>query len=279
MKMRFKVSLFIAVFALILTAFAYADTDVVVPGEPPITTHAVDCHIRLLEFVLETRMTVAQKNYFLEAIKEECAEMTAEEKGGFLEAVLLVDSMSEMDEPQQETIQKVLEKDFTESAVELPDDPAAQLFLKLKNESFKVVITNGDDDITQQSLDAFAEYVAFLAQPDKPVWLDAATNSALQKSIVENFLKFTPEEKASLNDFHFTWFMIRAAWQGSVAAKQKDGWRKKLAAVGIKAGEIPDMTRIKAALATDLYGELLDECAKIGVDSSEWSTGTTFKVW
>lgn len=279
MKMRFNVTLLIAVFIFILTSFAGAAEDVVVSGEPPITTHVVDCHIRLLEFVLGTRMTVAQKDAFLAAIKEECAEMTVEEKNSFLEAVELVDSMGEMDDDQHETIQKVLEKDFQESAASLPDDPAAQLFLKMQNESFKLVIKNGEDGISQQALDAFAEYLAFLADPEKQTWYDASATAAIHNSLIQSFTNFSPEEKESLDDFHFTWFMIRAAWQGTADTKARDSWRKKFAAVGIKAGETPDLAKIKAALSTDLYGELLDECAKLGVETIEWSTGTSFKVW
>lgn len=279
MKKHGVVTLLIAVLIVIFYSPAFASEEVIVAGEPPITVHAVDCHIRLLEFVLQTRMTVAQKDTFLAAIKEECSQMEKQERQDFLEAVELVASMAEMDEQQLETVMKVLEKDFQESAASLPDDPAAQLFLKLQNESFKMVLEHGESGITRQALDAFAEYIAFVAKPEQPVWLDASATAAIENIIIQNFSNFNEEQKDSLEDFHQTWYMIRAAWQGNTKDKKKETWSKSLASVDIKPGETPDIKKIKAALSTDLYADLLDECTRMGVETLEWSTGTTFKVW
>ncbi len=46
---------------------------VVVSGFPEITGEAVDGHIRIIEFILGTRMTLKQKEVFFEAIKNETA--------------------------------------------------------------------------------------------------------------------------------------------------------------------------------------------------------------
>jgi len=273
------VTLLVAVAMFVFSFTAMASNDVIVAGEPPITLHSVDCHVRLLEFVLQTRMTVAQKNTFLAAIKEECSQMNKQERQDFLEAVELVESMSDMDEQQHESIVKVLEKDFQESAADLPDDPAAKLFLALQNESFKMVIEYGESGITRQALDAFVEYVAFVANPDQPVWFNASAAAAIENSIIQSFNVLKEEHKDSLEDFHLTWFMIRAAWQGTTDAKKKDAWRKRFAAVGMKPGETPDIKKLATVLVTAFYADLLDECAKLGVETFEWSSGTTFKVW
>lgn len=279
MNKRAVVTLLIAVAVFVLPFMAIASNDIIVAGEPPITAHSVDCHIRLLEFVLQTRMTVTQKEKFLAAIKEECAQMTKEERQDFLEAVELVESMADMDEEQQETVMKVLEKDFQDSAADLPDDPAAQLYLALQNESFKMMIEYGESGITRQALDAFAEYAAFLANPDQPAWFDASASAVIEKHIIQNFNNLKEEQKDSLEDFHLTWFMIRAAWQGTADQKKKDAWRKKFATANIKSGETPDIKKLATVMVTDFYADLLDECAKLGVETFEWSPGTTFKVW
>ncbi len=279
MKIRRIFCLLLLFFAFFCNASGYAQSEIVVPGIPQINMHAVDCHIRLLEFVLNTRLTVAQKDYFLAAIKEECAQMTTDQRKDFLEAVELVDSMAEMDEEQHATIQKVLAKDFAESAAEVADDPAAQMFVKLGNESFRNVIQEGEIQISQQSLEAFAEYVAFVAKPDAPEWLSEADAKTLQDRIMQSFASFATEEKEGLDGFHLTWFMIRAAWQGCEDNAKKAAWRKEFTALAIKAGEVPDVKKIRALLSTDIYGDLLDECLKLGVETLEWSSTTKFKVW
>lgn len=286
MKKR-NVALFLAVaFMLVLSTFAGAadittgiNDEVVVAGEPPVSGYAVDCHIRLLEFVLGTRMTVAQKETFLKAIKDECAQMNQEDRESFLQAIELVDSMAEMDAEQHETVRKVLEKDFQEGAAELTDDPAAQQYLKLQNESFKPAIEQKNYNVTNQSLEAFAEYLAFIAQPDQPTWFDAKTIDAINVRVKAGFAAFSEDERQALDDFQLTWYLIRAAWQGVADAAKKDAWRKSFAAIGVKAGETPDSDKIKAALSTDVYADLLDEATRLGIKPLEWSASTTIRIW
>jgi len=279
--MKKSLPVFLAlVMALLLTAASlWAEEKVVVPGEPPITAFAVDCHIRLLEFVLTTRLTVAQKNSYLAAIIEECAGMTKEERENFLEAIELVDSMSELDEEALDSIQADLEKDFQETAAEVPEDAAAQLFLKLQNESFRVVLEHGEISITVQALDSFVEYLAFLAQPDEPVWFNASAAAAINDRIMTGFAGMSKDEKESLDDFHLTWYMVRAAWQNVEDPKKKEAWRKAFASCAIKVGEIPDLPKIKAALSDKIYGELLDEAGRYGVEPFEWASEIAVRVW
>lgn len=284
---KYLVALFLVV-SCMLTLASYAgaadinpgiNDDVVVAGEPPISGYAVDCHIRLLEFVLGTRMTVAQKESFLTAIKDECSQMGKDDRENFMQAIELVDSMAEMDAEQHETVRKVLEKDFQEGAATLTDDPAAQQYLKLQNDSFKLAIEQKNYNVTNQSLDAFAEYLAFIAQPDKPIWPDAKAVDAINVRIKAGFAAFTEDERQALDDFQLTWFMVRAAWQGTTDAAKKDAWRKSFAAVGLKAGETPDSDKIKAALSTDVYADLLDGATIMGIQPLEWSASTTIRIW
>ena len=268
------------VIVLMFTGFSiHAEEKVLVPGEPPITSFAVDCHARLLEFVLSTRLTVAQKDSFLAAVTEECAGMTKEDKENFLEAVVLVNSLPELDEEQLDEIQADLEKGYQETAAEVPEDVAAQLFVRLQKESLIQVLEDGEILITVQALDGFAEYLAFLAKPDQPVYYDATATAAITDTVVKNFATMSNEEKAALEDFHVTWYMIRAAWQNTEDKNKKDAWLKAFVSCGIKAGEVPDLTRIKAALSDKIYGEMLDEASKMGVEPFEWAASMTVRVW
>ncbi len=278
--------------ALLFTAFIFAaafgwaadissgiSDDVIAAGDPPITGYAVDCHIRILEFILGTRMTVAQKELFLVAIKEESAAMSREDRENFLQAVELADSLSQLDEENREIIRSDLEKDFMASAGELDEDPAGQQFLKLKNESFKLVVEQAEANVTNQSVEALAEYLAFIAQPDKPVWPDAAALEAIKVRVKAGFASFSDDERNALDDFQLTWYLIRAAWQGTADAAKKEAWSKSFAAVGLKAGEAPEVAKIKAAISTDVYADMLDTATQMGIGPLEWSASTTARIW
>lgn len=273
-------AIFLLVIMFVLVGFSlHAEEKVIMPGEPPITALSVDCHIRLLEFVLSTRLTVAQKDSFLAAITEECSGMTNEEKTDFLEAVALVDSMSELDEAQLAEIRGDLEKGFKETAAEVPEDVAAKLFARLQTESFKPLLEDGEILITVQALEGFSEYLAFLSQPDQMIYYDASATAAINDIVVKNFATMSKEEKESLEDFHIAWYMIRAAWQNTEDKNKKDAWRKAFAGCGVKAGEVPDLAKIKAALSDKIYGEMLDEASKFGVEPLERAARLAVRVW
>ncbi len=271
---------------MFLTAFAGAadvntglNDDVIVAGEPPVTGYVIDCHNRILEFVLGTRMTVAQKETFLNAITAEVSGMAREDRDNFVQVIELVDSLSQLGEEDQEEIRQDLEKDFLESAAALTDDAAAKQFLALKNDSFKLVVDQAEFNVTNQSVEALSEYLAFVANPEKPVWPDAKAIDAIKIRVKAGFAALKDEERQALDDFQLTWYLIRAAWQGTADVAKKDAWRKGFAALGLKAGEVPEVNQIKAAISTDVYGDLLDAATQMGVEPLEWSASTTLKIW
>ncbi|PKL50193.1 MAG: hypothetical protein CVV42_04175 [Candidatus Riflebacteria bacterium HGW-Riflebacteria-2] len=279
MKKAISVTLLILTALLFAGASLWADEKIIIPGEPPITAFAVDCHIRLIEFVLTSRLTVGQKDAFLAEITRECAEMTTEEKADFLEAVALVDSLSELDEEQLEVVQADLADDFARTAAEVPEDVASQLFNRLQKESSQKVFQEGEILITVQAVDAFVEYLAFLAQPDQPVWYDASATASIKDTLTSNFAGLSHAEKDVLEDFQAGWYMIRAAWQNIEDQKKKDAWRQGFAACGNKPGVIPDIKIIKAALAEKVFAELIDTAGEYGVEPYEWAAELGVRVW
>lgn len=271
---------------LILTALLFAgflpvmaDEKIIVPGEPPITAFAVDCHIRLLEFVLTTRLTVAQKDAFLAEITRECDEMSKEEKEDFLEVITLADSLAELDEEELEVIQADLADDFAQTAAEVPDDASSQLFNRLQKESSQKMFEEGEILITVQAVDAFVEYLAFLAQPEQPVWYDASATALIKDTLTSNFASLSRAEKDALEDFQAGWYLIRAAWQNVEDQKIKDAWRQGFVACGIKPGVVPDIKMIKAALDEKVFAGPVEEAGEYGVEPYEWSAEMGVRVW
>ncbi len=279
MKRLLPVALLIVLALLFTGVTLWADEKIIVAGEPPITAFAVDCHIRLFEFVLNTRMTVAQKDAFLEEITKECSDMSTEEKADFLEAVALTASLGKLGEEDLEEIQAELAEDFAKAAAEEPEDAASQLFMRLQNESSRKLFEEGEIIISVQAVDGFIEYLAFLAQPDQPMWFDASATASIKDTLLHNFTGMSKAEKEALEDFHAGWYMIRAAWQNVEDQTKKDAWRKLFAGCGIKGGLAPDITMIKAALAAKIYGEMLDEATSYGIEPYEWAAEAAVRVW
>ncbi len=127
MKKIFSAIFFLFVFFLPFPGFCQNSSQVVVEGDPPITMEAVKSHIRLMEFVLSTRLTTNQKNLFLGYVKEECKGMDKQSRSEFLQGMELFQSLSTMPSDQVTSVREVLRADFEQSADEVEEDPARYL--------------------------------------------------------------------------------------------------------------------------------------------------------
>ena len=284
-----KLSIMVLFIAFILSCFAPVYSADINNGindkyfgetNPVITGKTVDCQIRIMEFVVGTRMTVAQKQVFVKAIIDESKNMDEEQLNDFLDVVGLAESLNKLSNADAEPIRQLLAKDFdaTVAALEGQNDLAAIQYKKLKENMAKTVVGNKEINVTRQSVEALAEYLAFVANPNKPVWPSDLTVDATAMRIRTGFAKYNEDEKNALEDFQLTWYLIRAAWQNA-DAKQKATWQKEFAKLGLKPGADVTSANIKAAINTEVYGDLLDFATKLGIEPIEWSPKTTALVW
>ena len=251
---------------------------IIVDGSPAITGEAVDAQLRLLEFVLATRLTVGQKYGFLRAIKSEAKQMDSEERTDFLESVSLVDSLNQLDVENQEEIRDMLKKEFDESSVESKGDPAADLYMSVLNEATSTVVKNKEFNVTKQAVFAFAEYIAFISNPDNPKWFNGKAIELIESRVKVCFSSLNEEEKETLENFHYAWYLIRAAWQNADASTRSK-WLNNFKKLGLVSGNIPGVKDIKPALSVEIYGDLLDSATMSNIEPIEWSVGTKVKVW
>ncbi len=277
--MRYK-QVFLIVSLMLLSMLSILGAEqVIVEGKPPITMRAADCHMRLIEFVLETRMTVAQKNAFLDAIKSECTQMSEEDRQGFLSALELAESMEQMEAAGHDAVKFVLKKDFEETATSLPGDPAANLYRQLKNKIVEPMVKVQENVITSQSFAALVEYLQFIASPHKPIEFSEASKAELKKVLEEYYLKLDENEQALLDQFELTWYMIRAGWQNISDKQKKNSAEKEMQKTNLKPGQSLDLKKLKDCFSPEIYGDLIDEAAKLGFEPNEWSVGQKLTVW
>ena len=284
-----KISIFFIIFAFVFSCLVSGYAADVNSGlndkfigstNPAISGKAVDANIRVIEFVLGTRMTVAQKQVFLKAIEEEVKGMDKEQLENFLESLDLADSLNQLSDQDAEPIRQLLEKDFnaTVASLEGQNDLASDQFKKVKANASERVVASKNAVVTRQSVEAFAEYLAFIANTKKPIWpSDLSVNATLMR-IKTNFSSYTEEEQSSLEDFQLTWYLIRAAWQ-IADARTKAVWQKRFNKLGLIAGADVTSANIKAALSSDIYADMLDFATRAGIEPIEWSPKTKALVW
>ncbi|MBP7632596.1 hypothetical protein KBA41_00400 [Candidatus Ozemobacteraceae bacterium] len=249
--------------------------EMVSPGEPPITAQAVRDHVRLIEYTLGTRLTTAQKELFLETLKKECAEMDREGRTAFLEASKLVTSMTSMKPDQREVVREILREDFESAAADDDADPAAQLYMQVRDGTTKVIVSLGSGSVSLQDLEAFAEYLGFARSPDKPETLPPAERDGLMRAMVDGYPNYPDQIRQNLNGFDTTWHLLRAGWLAADATT-RNRWKTALKAVAEKAssGSGP-----AAAIDPTLWDEMKQAASAAGEISEGWQATPALPVW
>ncbi|HOY66570.1 MAG TPA: hypothetical protein PLP29_06750 [Candidatus Ozemobacteraceae bacterium] len=266
---------FLFVAALVAAFAAGPLPDVIVAGEPPITSWAVLDHVRLMEFVLDTRLTTGQKETFLATLKKECAGMDREGRAAFLEARQLVASMAVMTPDQRESVREVLREDFENTAAEEEADPAAQLYMQVRDAAVNAVASQGSDTVTLQDIEALAEYVAFVRAPEQPAPISAADRDVLRKAVTEGFATASEEARRALSGFADTWHLLRAGWAAG-DAQAHAGWAGKLKEATGRAGF---GKTIADTIDSPLWEELKRAAAGAGETAAGWTATPTLIVW
>jgi len=268
--------LFCCLCTAVSTAFATGPLpDVIVPGKPPITCWAVYDHVRLMEFVLGTRLTTGQKEVFLATLKKECAGMDGVGRAAFLEARELVASMATMAPDQREIVREVLREDFENTAGEDASDPAAQLYTQVRDGVSKTIASQGSYTVTLQALEAFSEYVGFARAPEKPEKLSGRERDGLMRALTDGFSKLPEASRTGLNGFDRTWYLLKAGWLAADDAT-RTRWKAGLkeSADGAVSGK-----GIGMAIDLKLWQELKDVAAKAGETPDGWTATPALIVW
>ncbi|NLM16315.1 MAG: hypothetical protein GX221_01170 [Candidatus Riflebacteria bacterium] len=274
------ISLFLASPVLAVNMITGISPDeIIVSTKPPVTGKIADAHVRLIEFMLQTRMTIAQKLVLFRGMNAECPNMTPEEFADFASAPELLQGISEIIDSEIEAVRRMLLEEYIQAALDSPDDQVAKVFVQLNRDDDRKLIVREDLNITYQAANAFIEYLAFLANPDAPKWYNEKDAESIRMRLQVGFAGFSEDEQYALEDFELSWFLIRAAWQDPANQNFKNAWRKEFSSVNIIPGRLPSPAQLRKALSIDIYSDLLDRAVMSGVDPIEFSMTSKRMVW
>lgn len=261
-------------------------SDTVVAGDPPIKMSTIENHLRLMEFVLGTRFTSAQKDRFFELVKKEGAEIGKEDRVEFLSADDLVATMSAMSDFQRTFIADMLRSDFEGTAAEDPSDPAAQLFAGLAGAVDKEIARVGSHSLTLQSLEALIEFLGVCrGYPQAPKPLSDEEKDRLLRLLAAEFGKLSEPVRAALSGFDHRWYLLRTALAGSPAEKVT-AWKSALVAPFTASGQSPasgtpvfDGVPLDTLIQPNLYQEMASAAIALGENPHGWTATPTVHAW
>ena len=275
------VSLFFGLFLTGLLAAQTADS-VCVQGEPPIMMNTIKNHIKLFEFILQTRLTTKQKTAFRETVAKEGLGMDKEAREEFIQADPLVASLPAMTPEQKTAVRDILRADYEESADNASeDDPAAAFFNTIVKDTQKKVAETPTCAFTMQALNAFVEYLEFSrGLPEAPKPLSEAEREALTKSLTNGFKDLPDSLKNALNNFERTWHVIKTAWTGD-SSKRPEDWKKQLQAPFAASPTVNlfDEKWLPKAIQPTLWDQMATAAALLGETETDWAATSAVEIW
>lgn len=260
---------------------AFDINEVIVPGKVPICLSALFSHIRLIEFVLETRLTTSQKDRFREVMETECAKMDDQERLEFLQGEQLFKSMTTMKEYEIRAIKDVLAADYESTADETEGDPSAQLFKEVMAAVSDFLTESEEYHFSRQAFNGFVEYIEFVnGLPGPPKKLADKFVEQLEVSLKRQFPKLSELGQEKLNGFERRWHVFKAAWMAADSAK-KTLWivnvRKPFTATPtVSIGEEEFLYRV---LETHVWEEMASFAASLGETETGWIGKEQLPVW
>jgi len=172
-------------------------------------------------------------------------------------------------------VREVLREDFENTAAEEEADPAAQLYMQVRDAAVNAVASQGSDTVTLQDIEALAEYVAFVRAPEQPAPISAADRDVLRKAVTEGFATASEEARRALSGFADTWHLLRAGWAAG-DAQAHAGWAGKLKEATGRAGF---GKTIADTIDSPLWEELKRAAAGAGETAAGWTATPTLIVW
>jgi len=168
----------------------------------------------VLEFALGAPFTADQEQVILDELKSGWYSLTEEELSSYDQYPLLVKQILTMDQEELNLLREELEKATLEWIDESPDsDKVVTIIRDLLNNRGKVVIA-GDPPLTEMSLTAYSEIIAYSRLLRKnpeaaPEQISSDSIKDIKKQVKDSWRTFSKEEQQQIATSPGIWFCLR----------------------------------------------------------------------
>ena len=215
------------------------------PGNPPLTQEMVDKGARLMEWLLDARLTEEQHQQFQNSLVRSWKTRDQEGIAGTLSVLKFHDDLGQRSEAERNAMREMLQSKYLELMRQTPNDPLSQWVLAIYYSSH-TPIANGNPPLTRQVVDAYAEVNSFMisevigGEAFKP---DKDYKDKLANSLVAQYPSLSPDRQKELSQLPLAWAAIRLAWPKLSEAertKYRQEWTPGVRAMLSPAGGTTD---------------------------------------
>jgi hypothetical protein len=207
-----------------------SDSELPIPGSPPLTKELVDQSIEFFEWLLDSHLTLEQRGIYQDSLALTWKNHMQDD----IEATVSLNNFKDQLKGKAPAEQK-LARDalFQRLLAQAQKTPNAGMFPWIMNVYYSAhrPIANGNPPLTAAMADAYAEFVSFMVREclGRQVLLaDRQFKNALAQTLAAQYATFSPQQQMQFAEIPLLWEALRIKWPQLTErerANYRNSWR------------------------------------------------------
>ena len=225
--------LFVGVLAVLAAAgLAFAQSPVLVNGQPPLTEETVGRFTEFFEWAFDVHLTNDQSQVLRKYAIDSWTQKKKSDMDDIVSVVQQQIDLAKLPADQRRYVRVKIEPELLDQMRKQPNEPMARWALAVYESSHKT-IAPGSPPLTRQSTDAFLESLFFMSgevsgQPSVP---DRKQKDDWAKALAANYPKMSAEMKQQIAGMPLNASAMRMVWpelSEEVKARYRAQWAEEL---------------------------------------------------
>lgn len=207
-----------------------------IAGNPPLTVDMVGKATEFFEWLLDAKLTAEQRRQFQDSLINTWKAGRTDEIQGTVNVIQFGDQLNQKTPQEREAYRQVLQSKFLEQVRAQPNSALSRWVLDVYDSAHKPLAA-GNPPLTQQVVDAYAEFMEFMVFEctGKRQFEAARTfKDALAQALIARYKQMTPAQQAGLAQVPALWAVMQARWPATPEdekQKLRDQWRSTVEAM------------------------------------------------
>lgn len=185
-----------------------------VSGNPPLTSQMVNKGIRLFEWLLDAQLTIEQRAQFRDSLVDSWKANRRDDIEATVNVLNYQDQLSRKTPEEQHLLREVLREKYLDQMRQTPNEVLSRWVLNIY-ESAHRPIADGNPPLTLQVVDAYAELISFVVNEclqKNTVTADRHLKDQLAQNLVREYTSYSTEQQQQLSRMPLLWEGIRSQW-------------------------------------------------------------------
>ena len=226
-----------------------------IAGDPPLTQDMVDRGARLMEWLLDARLTAEQHQQFQDSQVRTWKAHDAAGIAATLDTLKFHADLGRKTEAERNAVRDLLQSQYLDLMRKTPNDVLSQWALAIYYAAHRP-IAQGNPPLTRQVADAYAEVTCFAISEvvgGKAFTADKALKDRMASAFIAQYPSLSPDRQKELSQYPAMWSAISFAWPTLPEAERanyRQQWTPAVRALLDSAGAAPKAGTAATATAS-----------------------------